>query len=150
MKTYWRRMKEQNHAEENGLVGEPKKNNYSKLTTKKAILCVVVLAVGISACSVADYLNPYKDSPNQSSSASSAQVSSKPHSMLTKANFDKIEDGMTYDEVCNLLGERGKSISEIKTDGVTTSVYMWYGSGKAISVSFQSNKAVAMTESGLD
>jgi len=73
---------------------------------------------------------------------------------ITLAQFDAIEMGMTYREVCDILGSGGELLSRADLGmGFTyvTELYMWEGNslgGNAI-VTFQGGRAVAKAQFGL-
>jgi len=73
---------------------------------------------------------------------------------ITLAQFDAIEMGMTYREVCEILGSGGELLSRADLGmGFTyvTELYMWEGNslgGNAI-VTFQGGRAVAKAQFGL-
>lgn len=65
---------------------------------------------------------------------------------LTKAEFDQIENGMTYEEVVAIIGSEGELMSEVGAEGEQfyTSMYMWEGEslGSNANVTFQGSPAV--------
>ena len=87
---------------------------------RKVILIVLVifLVLGGTACSVF--------SPNSSNSSSSS-YSSK----ITKANYDLVEEGMTFDEVKRILGTDYK----LSSSAGGSDVYKWQTSSTTILIS---------------
>lgn len=69
-------------------------------------------------------------------------------SKVTKANYDKIENGMSRADVEAILGKG----TESKGGGVgdlTGTVVKWEKGDKSITVTFANDKVVGKTESGL-
>lgn len=74
---------------------------------------------------------------------------------ITKENYDKIENGMTLEEVEKILG-KGEANAETSTDlssvgmgKVTASVYSWQDGSNVITMTFSNNKLEAKGQSGL-
>lgn len=65
-------------------------------------------------------------------------------SKVSKDNFDKIQTGMTVDEVQGILGEGQKASAGVSVAGVdvTGDVYEWKDEGTAIRVVFKDGKVV--------
>lgn len=73
---------------------------------------------------------------------------------LTKAMFDSIENGMTYEQVVEIIGTEGEMLSEVgkKGDKIHTVVYMWYGKGGIganANFTFQGGKLLMKAQVGL-
>ena len=70
---------------------------------------------------------------------------------ITKEEFNKIETGMTYNEVKKIIGSSGELTS--KVEGVVViEMYTWYGNGTAGSnanVTFQDGKVTGKAQFGL-
>jgi hypothetical protein len=70
---------------------------------------------------------------------------------VTKANFDRIETGMSYPEVVSILGKSGEELSRVELAGIVTVMYSWK---KPLSVGnmnamFQNGKLVSKAQFGL-
>ncbi|MBS4869348.1 MAG: DUF3862 domain-containing protein [Eubacterium sp.] len=71
---------------------------------------------------------------------------------ITLAEFNQIEAGMTYDEVCNIIGSKGTESATSSVAGYNTSIVTWYGNGLAGSnanVTFQNGKVLGKAQVGL-
>lgn len=63
----------------------------------------------------------------------------------------QIENGMTYDQVVEIIGSEGKETSTAAVGGITSSVYQWDGSAKYsnVAITFTNNAVVAKAQAGL-
>ena len=73
---------------------------------------------------------------------------------ITLAQFNAVEMGMTYQEVCEIMGSDGELLSEVDLDmgaEYVTKIYMWEGNsfGANANVTFQGGKATAKAQLGL-
>lgn len=73
---------------------------------------------------------------------------------MSKAEFDKIQNGMTYEEVVEIVGGPGEMLSESGTKGdqFHTVMYMWEGEGGLganANAMFQGGKMMNKTQLGL-
>ena len=71
---------------------------------------------------------------------------------ITMEEYKKIENGMTYEEVVEIVGSEGELSANSSVSGYTTSIYTWYGNGVAGSnanVTFQNGKATGKAQVGL-
>lgn len=72
---------------------------------------------------------------------------------VTIENFNKIETGMTYEQVCDILGKDGAVVSEVDigVTGYKTTIYSWYdNTGIAnCNVTVQGGKVMAKAQIGL-
>jgi hypothetical protein len=73
---------------------------------------------------------------------------------ITLSMFNKIETGMSYEEVCNIIGSTGILLSEVDLDmgaEYNTKMYMWESSNSLgnASITFQGDKVTMKTQFGL-
>lgn len=73
---------------------------------------------------------------------------------ITKAAFDKLKNGMSYEEATSIIGYNGELISESgeKGDSTYTVMYMYYGSGilgSNANLMFQGDKLMNKAQMGL-
>lgn len=71
---------------------------------------------------------------------------------ITLEEFNKIQTGMTYDEVVNIIGSNGTLSSESEVTGYHTQIFTWQGygvPGANANVTFQNNKVVTKAQAGL-
>lgn len=73
---------------------------------------------------------------------------------ITKAEFDSIEEGMTYEEVVAIIGGEGELQAESGTPGdqFHTVLYIWEGdsTGSAANAMFQGGRLTSKAQYGLD
>ena len=72
-------------------------------------------------------------------------------SMVSMEQFNRIQEGMTYQEVVLVLGSPGEVISSSDIAGYKTVMYMWKGNsfGANMNATFQNDKMVAKAQFGL-
>lgn len=66
--------------------------------------------------------------------------------------YNRIETGMSYDEVVDIIGSKGELSNKSEFNGYTIEIYTWYGNGTAGSnanVTFENGKATAKAQVGL-
>ncbi|UPW82057.1 DUF3862 domain-containing protein [Lysinibacillus sp. Ag94] len=122
---------------------------------KKLIFsAALVLSLGLAGCSN-DSTKDEKskvDSTKQETTAPAAKEETS-SGKLTEEKFKQIKEGMTYEEVFNIVGSKGKVISEIGTDGDSnhTVIYEFEtdGSFSTANMTFQGNKLINKTQIGM-
>lgn len=79
--------------------------------------------------------------------------SSDPANTVTKEEFDKIETGMTYREVVEIIGFDGELNSQVDIgagDEYKTEIYTWANkNGSNMNATFQGDKVVSKAQIGL-
>ena len=71
---------------------------------------------------------------------------------LNLEKFNKIETGMTYQQVVDIIGEEGTVLSESEIANIKTIIYSWNGEGSIganANVTFQNGKVVSKAQVGL-
>lgn len=71
---------------------------------------------------------------------------------ITLAEFEQIQSGMSYSEVCNIVGSKGTESAVSSVAGTTTKIVTWYGNGLAGSnanVTFQNDSVIGKAQVGL-
>lgn len=70
---------------------------------------------------------------------------------ITLEEFNKIENGMTYDQVKNIVGCEGTVNSDTEVENFKMTVYSWYGKDRISNaiVDIENNKLVNKTQIGL-
>lgn len=78
--------------------------------------------------------------------------SNKDKAGITLANYNKIQTGMQYSQVADILGSRGKLVSSSIIMGADTENYSWHTifGFKIIGVVFQNDKVVFKIQKGLE
>ncbi len=88
-----------------------------------------------------------------SSAISDVSLTDSEKSLVTYANFGKIENGMTYEQVVEIFGVDGKVLSEVDMgdEEYKTTIYYWYDdTGIAnCNVTFQGGVVIAKAQVGL-
>ena len=71
---------------------------------------------------------------------------------ITLEEFNKIQNGMTYDQVKEIVGCEGTVNSDTEVMGSKMTIYSWYGKNgiSNANVSIQDNKLVNKTQIGLE
>lgn len=72
---------------------------------------------------------------------------------ISYAEYAKIEMGMTYDEVCKIVGSSGTEIMRSGVEGFQFTIIGWKGEGPKganATVSFQNGKEIAKAQFGLN
>lgn len=69
---------------------------------------------------------------------------------VTLANFNRLEDGMSYAEVVKILGGPGEPMSRSTVGGTVTEMYGWKaGGGANMNAMFQDGKLIQKSQFGL-
>ena len=71
---------------------------------------------------------------------------------ITLEEYNKIETGMTYEEVAEIVGSSGTVSSQVESNGLKIVIITWYGNGVAGSnanVTFTNNAVSGKAQVGL-
>ncbi len=71
---------------------------------------------------------------------------------ITMEEYNQIENGMTYDEVVEIIGSQGELSTESEYEGYTIEIYTWYADktiGSNANVTFENGKVSAKAQVGL-
>lgn len=71
---------------------------------------------------------------------------------MTMEEYNKIDTGMKYEEVVEIVGSSGESMSKSETNGIVIEMFTWYGNGIAGSnanVTFKNGEVMAKAQVGL-
>lgn len=113
-------------------------------------IAIVILGAFLIFGGIASFVGV--DTNNSSSTSDSSSTDSE-KSAVTYANFEKIENGMTYAQVVEIFGEDGKVLSEVDMgeEEYKTTIYYWYDdTGIAnCNVTFQGGVVIAKAQVGL-
>jgi hypothetical protein len=72
------------------------------------------------------------------------------HSAITKAKYDSIQTGMSYEQVQGIMGEPGEEMSRSEIGGYTTIMCVWKNaSGSNMNAMFQNGKLTTKAQFGL-
>lgn len=103
-------------------------------------LCVIVVCIFVAA------LSGSKDEISEELSEATAEL-------ITLDEFNTIQNGMSYEEVVEIIGSEGEASSTATVGDITTSIYMWKGKGSIganANVTFINNKVSAKAQFGLE
>ena len=68
---------------------------------------------------------------------------------VTKANYEKIHNGMTYEEVIDILGDDYEVSSSAGFGGSSASCYIWENGDRCITIIFVNGRVYSKAQSGL-
>ena len=108
-----------------------------------AILLVVVIAAASSGS---------KNNSGIENDANKTPVIEKNSPKISKAEFEAIQTGMTYEEVVSIIGGEGQLSSQVNVAGYNTKMYMWEGEGSIganANATFQNNSLASKAQFGL-
>lgn len=119
----------------------PKCGKKLKSTGIRVLVGIAIIFVGI-CCGISI-------SQNNTTSTGSGIVQEQ--TKVTLEKFNKIETGMTYQQVVNIIGEEGTLSTESSYGNQSMKVYYWYASNKIsnATVSFMNGKVTAKSQVGL-
>ncbi len=101
--------------------------------------------------------SPSQTRPRTESSKNTIRVNPTPKASeqsagVTMANFNRLETGMTYSQVVEILGKEGEELSSNDIAGYKTVMYKWDGEagwGSNMNVMFQNGKLISKSQFGL-
>lgn len=136
--------------------GADQRNFFGKHKISTGIGTLIILIVVISAANGGSKSTPTTSAPAaqpaQTEQAKPAATTNKP--TITKAEFDKVQNGMTYDEITAIIGGPGEMLSESgnKGDQFHTVMYTYKGEGDLganANFTFQGEKLQNKSQIGL-
>lgn len=70
---------------------------------------------------------------------------------VTMSGFKQLQNGMTYSEVVEILGQEGEELSSGKIGDIETAIYTWKAGflGANMNAMFQDNKLITKAQIGL-
>ena len=111
---------------------------------KIAVLLIIVLSIFLCSCG----------NPSDIFKGTEADIINSEAS-ISLEEFNKIETGMTYKEVCDIVGGEGTLGSSVDVgigDEYKTEIYQWTGDGSIganANVTFQAGKVISKAQIGL-
>lgn len=122
---------------------------WKKIVASIGYLFIILIVIGI--------LRGGSNSTSQTSSPASSSAPApvpKNKPTITKAEFDKIQNGMTYEQVTEIIGGPGEVTAESGTKGTDlyTVIYQYKGEGDLganASMTFQGGKLEMKAQFGL-
>ena len=120
------------------------------------ILLVLVLIGTSPKPSVAPSATTEFNQPRTSSAVVDAPAAAAPlvknAETISYTEYAKIEIGMTYDQVCDIVGSYGRELARTEMAGYLTVVVGWDGEGTIganANVTFQNGKVMSKAQAGL-
>jgi len=113
-------------------------------------LLVVLTAFALAGCG-----GTSTENNSNSSTATDTQSADENNSGVSKAEFDQIQNGITYDQVVEIIGGPGEVVSEVGAKGEQyyTIIYQYEGEsglGSNANFTFQDNKLQMKAQAGLE
>ncbi len=119
-----------------------------KVVTFFLVLIIIVAIAGGASTTKNKDNNTNNGSTTNETNTSTEQKQEK----LNLEKFNKIQTGMTYEEVVAIIGEEGTVVSESEIGNIKTTLYSWYGEGTIganASITFQNGKVTSKAQLGL-
>ena len=96
-----------------------------------------------------------EDTTTETPAATEEPAEAENNPGISKAEFDQIENGMTYEEVVQIIGGEGEVLSEVGEKGTDLYTVMYKydgesGLGANANFTFQNNKLQAKAQFGLE
>ena len=122
------------------------------------IVAVIITAIGISNntknntdkdINTTVTENSGTDTPKKKTDTQKRKNSPK----ISKAEFEALETGITYEEAVSIIGGEGELISQADAGGYDTKIYTWDGEGHIGSnanATFQNNALISKAQLGLE
>jgi outer membrane protein assembly factor BamE (lipoprotein component of BamABCDE complex) len=134
--------------------GAPKKKGHKLLLV---VVIVAIIAV-VGACASGGSGSKSSDKGGESATATSGSKSTKKSSSDssddTKINadkFKKIENGMSYEQVKQIIGSDGTEQTTNQVGDITTTIYEWKSDGFGVAnVTFQNDQVVNKAQFGVN
>jgi hypothetical protein len=118
-----------------------------------AVILIAIAAAGKGASNGSSNSSGDSASQSQDSANSSAASDSSASDSSTKIDADKfakIESGMTYDQVKEIIGSDGTEQSTSAVGNTTTTIYEWDSDSFGVAtVTFQNDKVVNKAQAGV-
>ena len=108
-----------------------------------AIGCAALIVLGVLLYAISIVLpdRPVPDSP----------IILRPTPLVTKAEFLRLEEGMSYEEVVRIIGAPGELKASSDLAGIKTVMYGWSNTdGSNTNAMFQQGKLVSKAQFGLE
>lgn len=111
------------------------------------IIIIVLLAIGGSAS------NQDTNVKTSNDNITNATTPEKPTTTkVTLEQYNKIKNGMTYDEVVAIFGDKENSSSESEIAQIKTEIKTWNGNGtfSVVTIGFTNGKVSSKAQTGLE
>lgn len=114
------------------------------------IIIIVIIAIGGAGAS--NQTTNTATSSEATSNTSSSTTTEQGDAKVTLAQYEQIQDGMTYDEVVSIFGGKETSSSESEVAGVKSEIMTWNGNTtfSAVTIGFTDGKVTSKSQTGLE
>jgi hypothetical protein len=116
------------------------------------VAIVMLSLIGSAVNEVSKEAERSRTNYSERSSVRPSTVLNSSRGTVTKDEFDRIEDGMSYAQVKGIIGADGEILSQSSIAGISTVMYKWDGSGSLganMNAMFQNGKLVSKAQFGL-
>jgi len=122
---------------------------YSRLQTSWGVVGIILGIIGlIYIFTVSNQITSLLNNPTGSSPLPQSIFHDAP--IVTKSEYNRINDGMSYSQVCSIIGSNGEEMSRSDIGGYTTVMYQWVNSnGSNMNAMFQNGGLVSKAQYGL-
>ncbi len=132
-------------AETKSVKEPPTSNTKSQQVSPGAAILAVLLALGGIA-----WMSGAFSMTDSSGRMVLPQSVAAPAPVVTKAEFDQLQEGMTYEQAVAIIGASGELQSSSDVVEIKTVMYSWMNSnGSNMNAMFQNNKLVTKAQFGL-
>lgn len=138
----------QNTQQTNSSIWTSKKKWSARTKKEKSIILTTLIAsiiVVVIICFIPEMVSSSKNNAGVSDSQAT--------SGLTYSNFSKIQNGMSYNQVCQILGKEGKISTEASSGDYSLAYYTWESDNRydfvIITVGFKNGEVCAKSQVGL-
>lgn len=132
--------------------------SYSDRTYPILIICVIIASFGLILGTFVRLISSVTQSTTANlapTSPTSSAPSTKPDTntdseVITLAKFDRIQTGMTIQQVQELIGNAGKLLGSSNVGNITGKVYWWQNQqGSNAIVEFKGDRVTSKSQAGL-
>lgn len=116
------------------------------------LILIILLILGVRACSSVQDGYENAKSSSEVKATNEIEISEKNSIYISYEEFVSIENGMTYNEVVQIIGSNGELLSESEFDGVNSTIFVWYGdaySGANANIYFENGVVTSKAQYGL-
>lgn len=116
----------------------------------RVIIGVIIVIVGIAL--LLSSMNEYIENENFEDSRNIETKKSDDNKYITLDKFNQIQNGMSYEEVKEIVGSAGTVISDTQVEGYNMIIYSWYGKDgiSNANFNFENDKLINKTQIGLE
>ena len=111
---------------------------------------VAIIGLGLSVIGLVGIVGVSHQIHRALSSGSLPESSLDSPAIVTKSQYNQIDDGMSYQTVCDIIGTPGNEMSRSQIASITTAMYSWRNSnGSSMTAMFQNDRLISKSQFGL-